>query len=220
MELPWLPLLPQEATTHKGGNLPRRQHEVARRHRTTVYDLFRAPINLSIYLSNNNIRSMYTNSYDLSCFLWINWIELNPHTDGLGVAGAGVIDYPMHIQPDMPLSWCMCTNAAAVGGIASIVLPFLVNKALRASFTCLHIVVRSYMGTTKCSNVGKISSVLKNLVYHWALLNVELISPNTFQASNAVLCPLPPQQDVWSYPVSQNPGYTGLVHFQSYTSTQ
>ena len=58
----------------------------------------------------------------------------------------------------MPLSWCVCTNAAAVGGIASIDLHFLVNNALRASFTCVHIVVRSYMRITTCSNVGMISS--------------------------------------------------------------
>ena len=39
-QTPWLHLPPQEATTRKGGNLLQRQHEVARRPRTTVYNLF------------------------------------------------------------------------------------------------------------------------------------------------------------------------------------
>ena len=34
----------------------------------------------------------------------------HPHSAGLGVAGASVIDCPIHIQPDMPLSWCVCTR--------------------------------------------------------------------------------------------------------------
>ena len=125
----------------------------------------------------------------------------HPHSAGLGVAGASVIDCPIHIQPDMPLSWCVCTNDAAVGGIASIDLPFLVNNALRASFTCVHIVVRSYMRTTTCSNVGMISSSAESSGL--SLSTVECGSDITkhLPGLQCSICSSSTKEDVWSYPV-------------------
>ena len=91
----------------------------------------------------------------------------------------------------------MCsTRAPYVGGIFSILRPFLVNRSLRASLTVKLVVVLSYMSATKRSMSGMISFNLSSVGIELSATNADVISSYTFHVAHAVFLPMPANEEV------------------------
>lgn len=80
-------------------------------------------------------------------------------------------------------------------------LPLRVNKSLRASFTLVQLLVRSYIRTTKRSSSGVAFCKATSVGFSLSCLNTSVISLKLHHVSHAVFFPLLANADVWSHPV-------------------
>lgn len=82
----------------------------------------------------------------------VYWFASNPNQMGKGAHNKAPETSPIRDQPGTQSA--LCDEEGLVGGINSMDLPLRVNKSLRASFTLVQLLVRSYIRTTKRSSSG------------------------------------------------------------------